>query len=220
MDSPLKEKKILLTAGPTQEHIDPVRYISNHSSGKMGMALANAFAVKGAKVTLVLGPVAHRSLQTGIKVVDVVSAREMYDAAASYFPDADIAVMAAAVADYTPVKPSDSKIKREADDRNIQLKPTRDIAAALGSMKKSSQILVGFALETHDELENAAKKLQKKNLDMILLNSLQDKNAGFGYDTNKITILDKNNNISHFGLKTKEEVAGDILNYIVEHFLS
>lgn len=209
----LKGKKVLITAGPTHEAIDPVRFIGNYSSGKMGYALAEECKRRGAEVTLVSGPVSIPKPE-GIHVIDVKSASEMLDACLKYFPDADIAIMNAAVADYTPIYSADKKIKRTKDDMFIELKPTKDIAAELGKLKKSNQVLVGFALETDNEEKNASGKLKKKNLDLIVLNSLQDKGAGFGYNTNKISILFPNNEIKRFKLKTKSEVAADILDQI------
>ena len=211
----LLNKHFLVTAGPTHEKIDPVRFIGNYSSGKMGYAIANELISAGAKVTLVSGPVAIKNLNPAISVIFVESASEMYEACISIFPQADGAVMCAAVADFTPVHVSDSKIKREKDDLFIQLKPTRDIAADLGLLKTDNQILVGFALETGDELPNAYEKLKKKNLDLIVLNSLNDRGAGFGIDTNKITLIGKNNNPTFFELKTKAEVAADIVVAII-----
>jgi phosphopantothenoylcysteine decarboxylase/phosphopantothenate--cysteine ligase len=209
----LKGKKVLITAGPTYESIDPVRFIGNYSSGKMGYAIAGECNKRGAEVTIVSGPVSIPKPK-GVRVIDVKSAAEMLDACLRYFPETDIAIMNAAVADYTPVHAAAKKIKRTKDDMFIELKPTKDIAAELGKIKKSGQVLIGFALETDNEEKNAAGKLIKKNLDFIVLNSLQDKGAGFGHDTNKISILFKDNNIKKFELKTKQEVAKDILNEI------
>ncbi len=209
----LKGKKVLITAGPTYESIDPVRFIGNYSSGKMGYALAEECKNRGAEVTIVSGPVSI-SKPEGVRVIDVKSAAEMLELCLQYFPETDITIMNAAVADYTPAYAADKKIKRTKDDMFIELKPTKDIAAELGKIKKNGQMLIGFALETDDEEKNAAGKLIKKNLDFIVLNSLQDKGAGFGHDTNKISILFKDNNIKKFELKTKQEVAKDILNEI------
>ncbi|MCF6240282.1 MAG: bifunctional phosphopantothenoylcysteine decarboxylase/phosphopantothenate--cysteine ligase CoaBC [Bacteroidales bacterium] len=209
----LKGKKVLITAGPTYEAIDPVRFIGNYSSGKMGYALAEECKNRGAEVTIVSGPVSIPKPE-GIHIIPVKSASEMLDACLKHFPDTDIAIMNAAVADYTPAQTSEKKIKRTKDDMFIELKPTKDIAAELGKIKKKNQLLIGFALETDNEEKNADKKLKKKNLDFIVLNSLQDKGAGFGYDTNKISILFQDNKMKKFELKTKLEVAKDIVNEI------
>ena len=202
---------MLINAGPTHEAIDPVRFIGNHSSGKMGVALATAAADCGASVHLVAGPGVVVPVTAGLQVTRVTSAAEMADACYSIFPSCDVAILAAAVADFTPETSHDRKMKRGEDDLVLRLKPTADIAAGLGSAKKEGQLLAGFALETDNELENAAGKLKRKNLDMIVLNSLRDSGAGFGGDTNKITIIDKYNNIDKFELKSKDEVALDIL---------
>jgi len=207
----LSGKEILITAGPTYEKIDPVRFIGNYSSGKMGFALAEELANAGAKVTIVTGPVSVKCSHSNITRIDITSAKEMLDACVQRFNKTDIAIMAAAVADFTPENPANSKVKRGKDDLEISLKPTIDIAATLGKQKDSNQILVGFALETNDELTNAQRKLENKNLDFIVLNSLNDEGAGFKYDTNKITIVDKTNNIDKFELKPKKEVAKDIV---------
>ncbi|WP_346860944.1 bifunctional phosphopantothenoylcysteine decarboxylase/phosphopantothenate--cysteine ligase CoaBC [uncultured Draconibacterium sp.] len=212
----LLNKTVLVTAGPTYEKIDPVRFIGNHSSGKMGYAIAEELAKQGAQVTLVSGPVSVSTNNRNINVVKVVSAQEMYAASISAFKNCDAAVMCAAVADFTPVKTEDQKTKRGKENWNIELEPTKDIAAELGRVKTKKQVLVGFALETNDEVANAQKKLLKKNLDFIVLNSLNDKGAGFGVDTNKITIVDRNNNQKVFELKSKVEVAKDIVEKIVE----
>ena len=211
----LLHKHFLVTAGPTYEKIDPVRFIGNYSSGKMGYAIARELASAGAKVTLVSGPVEIKNTDPQITVLAVESAHEMHEACMSIFPQTDGAVMCAAVADFTPVLISDSKIKREKDHLMIQLKPTRDIAADLGQQKSDHQLLVGFALETNDELSNAFAKLKRKNLDLIVLNSLNDRGAGFGVDTNKITLIGKNNNPAFFELKSKGEVAVDIVAAII-----
>ena len=211
----LKGKKVLITAGPTYEKIDPVRFIGNYSSGKMGFALAEECASRGAEVVLVSGPVTLEAHHPNIKRVDVESAQEMYDSAMEVFQDADAGILCAAVADFTPDNVADQKIKREKDELVIKLKPTHDIAASLGAVKKDSQVLVGFALETNDEAKNAKGKLVRKNLDFIVLNSLNDKGAGFRVDTNKITIIDKEGE-TPYPLKNKSEVAGDIINRLVE----
>ncbi len=213
----LLNKKVLITAGPTYEAIDPVRFIGNYSSGKMGYAIAEECKNRGAEVILISGPVGIEKPKD-INVIDVKSAAEMLEACLRYFPETDIAIMNAAVADYTPAQTSDKKIKRTKDDLFIELKPTKDIAAELGKIKKSGQILIGFALETDNEEKNAAGKLKKKKLDFIVLNSLQDKGAGFGHDTNKISILYPDNKIKKFELKTKQQVAVDIVNEIEKIF--
>ncbi len=210
----LTGKKALVTAGPTFEPLDPVRFIGNHSTGKMGIAIAEALARRGADVTLVLGPTALQPDVTVMRVLRTGSAQEMYAACAPLFPDMDITVLAAAVADYRPAAFSEQKIKKKEDDLNLPLAKTVDIAATLGSQKKPGQILVGFALETNNELEHARQKLERKNLDFIVLNSLQDAGAGFGHDTNKITILRRNGLHTAFELKTKTEAARDIVEEI------
>jgi phosphopantothenoylcysteine decarboxylase / phosphopantothenate---cysteine ligase len=213
---PLKGKRLLINAGPTQEPLDPVRFISNHSSGKMGIALADAAAEYGAEVELVLGPVNITPSDNSINVINVTTAGTMADACISRFPGCDVAILSAAVADFTPDEVMESKIKKDGNKEFLmRLKPTQDIAKALGEIKKTSQILVGFALETDNELENAKKKLIRKNLDIIILNSLKEKGAGFGYDTNKIIIIDRYNNIDKFELKLKDKAAKDIINKIV-----
>lgn len=211
----LKDKKILVTAGPTREPIDPVRFISNHSSGKMGVSLATAFVNEGAVVTLVAGPI-QLTIPSSIKLISVETADEMYQQCIQLFPDADIAVMAAAVADYTPSNPADIKVKKKQDDLNLLMTKTIDILAECGKIKKAHQLLIGFALETDHELENAKDKLERKNLDLIVLNSLKDEGAGFATDTNKITLIDRNNNIKEFPLKNKNDVAIDIVQKIIE----
>jgi phosphopantothenoylcysteine decarboxylase/phosphopantothenate--cysteine ligase len=212
---PLRGKKVFINAGPTVEPIDPVRYISNHSSGRMGIALADGAAALGAKVTLVLGPVALKPSSAYVHTVSVTTAAEMTEASVEAFRECDIAILAAAVADFTPETISGTKIKRGRGAMVLRLKPTEDIAALLGSRKTQHQFLVGFALETNDEVSNAIAKLKRKNLDMIVLNSLGDEGAGFGHETNRITIIDRNNNIDKFELKTKGEVASDILHKII-----
>ncbi len=209
-----KNKTILITAGPTYEKIDPVRFIGNYSSGKMGFAIAEEFADRGALVKLISGPVNINTTNKNIEIFNIESAEEMHQKSIEIFPKTDIAIMVAAVADFTPKIKSETKIKREKNNLNIELQPTKDIAAELGKIKKENQILVGFALETDNEKENASKKLSKKNLDLIILNSLNDKGSGFKNDTNKITIIDKNNKFVNFELKSKSEVATDIVDYI------
>jgi phosphopantothenoylcysteine decarboxylase / phosphopantothenate---cysteine ligase len=204
-----------VSAGPTYEKIDPVRFIGNYSSGKMGYAVAGELAGRGAEVFLVSGPVSVSANDQKIKIIDVESAAEMYEACVKLFPGCDGAVMTAAVADYSPEKQELHKMKRLTGNITLNLIPTRDIAAALGKIKKGNQILVGFALENVNELENAKKKIINKNLDFIVLNSLNDEGAGFGKDTNKITIIDKNNNQESFELKTKREVASDIVEKMI-----
>ena len=208
-------KKILISAGPTYEHIDPVRFIGNHSSGKMGFSVAESAARMGAQVTLVCGPNNQKVNHPNVTRVDVVSAEEMYVACTEAFDSSDIAIMSAAVADYSPVTIADQKMKKTADALTISLKPTKDILKQLGTEKKAHQYLVGFALETNNEVENAKGKLKRKNLDLIVLNSLNDKGAGFGHNTNKISLIDKNNNIEEFELKDKSQVAIDILNKVI-----
>ena len=211
----LKGKKVMITAGPTCEKIDPVRFIGNYSSGKMGYALAEECANRGAEVTLVSGPVTLKAHHPNIHRVDVESAQQMYEAAKEAFSNTDAAILCAAVADFTPDIVADHKIKREKDDLILQLKPTQDIAASLGKEKKNGQVMVGFALETNDEQQNAQGKLERKNFDFIVLNSLNDKGAGFRVDTNKITIIDKEG-ATPYPLKSKTEVASDIINRLVE----
>jgi phosphopantothenoylcysteine decarboxylase / phosphopantothenate---cysteine ligase len=209
----LKGKKALVTAGPTYENIDPVRYIGNHASGKMGFCIAEELARKGAEVTLIAGPTQLSASNIGIRRIDVVSASEMYENTIKEFTNSDITIMAAAVADFAPSEYSGSKIKKESSGAiTLQLKPTRDILLELGARKTQEQILIGFALETDNEIENARNKLARKNLDYIVLNSLRDEGAGFGTETNKITIIGKNNKISTFELKSKSEAAQDIIN--------
>ncbi len=212
----LKGKKVLLTAGPTYEQIDPVRFIGNHSTGKMGFALAEELAKRGAEVTLVAGPVRLKTTRTSIRRVDVVSATEMYEAVMQEALSADIVISCAAVADFTPKEKSGVKLKRGNESLCIELLPTRDIAAELGKKKKAGQLLVGFALETNDEECNALVKLKKKNLDLIVLNSLRDEGAGFGVDTNKVTLIDRSEKTEVLDLKLKSEVAADIVDRIAQ----
>lgn len=206
----LKGKRVMITAGPTYEKIDPVRFIGNYSSGKMGFALAEACAKRGADVELISGPVTIDIQHPNIKRTNVESAQQMYEACMQVFPTCNAAILCAAVADFTVDHVADEKIKREKDDLVLQLKPTQDIAANLGAIKTASQVMVGFALETHNEMTNAQKKLQKKNLDFIVLNSLQDEGAGFRIDTNKITIISATEE-KPFPVKPKKEVAEDIV---------
>jgi phosphopantothenoylcysteine decarboxylase/phosphopantothenate--cysteine ligase len=212
---PLLGRRVFINAGPTVEPIDPVRYISNYSSGRMGISLADTAARMGAGVTLVLGPVGIKPQEKSITVVPVKTAAEMKEASLAAFATCDIAILAAAVADFTPETTSATKVKRGGADLVIRLRPTEDIAAYLGSIKKEGQFLAGFALETDDEIANARGKMQRKNLDMIILNSLRDEGAGFGHDTNRITIIDRTDNIDKFDLKSKDEVASDILKRII-----
>lgn len=211
----LSKKKILITAGPTYEKIDPVRFIGNYSSGKMGFALAEECASRGAKVTLIAGPVSLETKSPNIHRIDVESAEEMFEASVEAFPSMDAAILCAAVADYKVKEQAKEKIKRTGDEMNMLLIPNKDIAAQLGQMK-NKQLIVGFALETNDEESNAIKKMEKKNLDFIVLNSLNDTGAGFQHDTNKISILSKNGEKEDFPLKSKKEVAFDIINRIFD----
>lgn len=211
----LKGKNVLVTAGPTYEAIDPVRFIGNHSTGKMGYAIAERLANLGAHVTLVSGPTAMHTSNPQVSVKKVMSAEEMYEACVAVFPQTDIAVLAAAVADYRPTVKADQKIKKKDENLTIELTKTRDIAASLGKIKQK-QVVVGFALETEHEQDNALKKLESKNFDLIVLNSLNDAGAGFGHDTNKITIIDRSGSVKKFDLKSKKEVARDIVSAILE----
>ncbi len=213
---PLYGKKALVTAGPTYEAIDPVRFIGNYSSGKMGFAIAEELANKGAEVTLIHGPVSITNTNSSIKKISITSADEMYQSCVKHFPEMDITVMSAAVADYKPAKAAKEKIKKSGENLQLDLIQNPDIVAALGKVKKAKQLLIGFALETHDELKNASAKLKKKNLDAIVLNSMRTKGAGPGGDTNKITIIDRQNKNTTFELKAKTEVASDIVTYILK----
>lgn len=215
-DALFSGKKALVTAGPTYELIDPVRFIGNFSSGKMGVAIAEALASRGVAVTLVLGPSSVEVKDSRIEVVPVVGAAEMYEACVNRFEEMDMAVMSAAVADYRPANMAPEKIKKKGETLDIQLEKTKDILATLGQQKKEGQLLVGFALETNNELENALGKLERKNADMIVLNSLQDKGAGFGHDTNKVTLIQKGGIQKELPLMTKSEVAHAIVNTIKE----
>lgn len=213
----LSKKKVLITAGPTYEKIDPVRFIGNYSSGKMGFALAEACAERGAEVTLIAGPVALTVSHPRITRVDVHSAEEMYEAAMTAFSDMDAALLCAAVADYRPAHAEEEKIKRETKgEMSLHLIPNKDIAASLGSAKGENQVVAGFALETREGIKYAMEKLKRKNLDFIVLNSLEDAGAGFRHDTNKVTLIDKGGKIAEFPLKSKREVADDIVNKLVE----
>jgi phosphopantothenoylcysteine decarboxylase/phosphopantothenate--cysteine ligase len=212
---PLKGKRILINAGPTREPIDPVRFISNYSSGKMGIALADAAAEYGAYVDLVLGPVDISPINCSINVIAVTTSESMAKECIFRFKDCDIAILSAAVADFAPDVVKKNKIKKDGNELVLRLKPTTDIASSLGKVKNDSQLLIGFALETDNETEHAIEKLTRKNLDIIVLNSLRESGAGFGHDTNKITLIDRYNNIDKFELKSKAEAAKDILNKIV-----
>jgi phosphopantothenoylcysteine decarboxylase / phosphopantothenate---cysteine ligase len=211
-------KKILVTAGPTYEQIDPVRFLGNFSTGKMGFSIAESLANRGAIVTLITGPVSETINHKNIQRVDVLSAEQMFDQALGHFPDMDAAILAAAVSDYKPSIRQDQKIKRDGKNFTLELVPNPDILASLGKIKKTGQVLAGFALETENEVENAKSKLQKKNLDFIVLNSLKEEGAGFGADTNKISIIDNKNQLSVFELKSKKLVAEDIADKLVSYF--
>jgi len=212
----LSGKRVLITAGPTYEPLDPVRFIGNHSTGKMGFALAEVMAHHGAEVELVTGPTYMQMTHPHIHVTRVMSAQQMYEAAAAVFPQADITVLAAAVADYRPAEVAEQKIKKKEDNFTLTLVKNVDIAATLGQQKQPHQVMVGFALETENEVSNAQAKLEKKNLDMIVLNSLNDKGAGFGHDTNKISVIQKDGSLHRFALQSKTEAAVDIVHLISE----
>ena len=214
---PLKGKKILITAGPTYEAIDPVRFIGNHSSGKMGFDIAAMAANLGASVTLISGPTYLAAQNSNIALIRVISAKEMYDACHEFFNSSDVAICAAAVADYRPKHIAEQKIKKTEVELTIELEKTQDILASLGKIKQK-QFLIGFALETENEIENAKLKIKKKNLDLIVLNSLQDEGAGFGKLTNKITFIDKDFVVVPMDLKSKELVANDIMNKVISHY--
>jgi phosphopantothenoylcysteine decarboxylase/phosphopantothenate--cysteine ligase len=213
---PLKGKKVLITAGPTFEAIDPVRFIGNHSSGKMGFSVAESAAKAGAIVTLIAGPTHQQIQNNSIKLINVVSAKEMFDECHKSFKSSDIAILSAAVSDYTPKLVSATKMKKKTENLTIEFIQTQDILKSLGQIKNYKQILIGFALETNDEIVNAKKKLKDKNLDFIVLNSMNDDGAGFKHDTNKITIIDNNNKLHKFELKSKQDVADDIINYLID----
>lgn len=216
MTCSLKGKKVLITAGPTYEPIDPVRFIGNRSSGKMGYALAETFCKKGAETVFICGPVYFPVLLANSTIVRVETAAEMFSACQTYFPECHIAVLSAAVADYTPITYHAGKIKKSDENLIIELKKTEDILAYLGKNKQKGQILVGFSLETENEIPNSMKKLVEKNCDLIVLNSLKDFGAGFGTDTNKITILSRSGAVYEYPLKSKKEVAKDIIDRIEE----
>jgi phosphopantothenoylcysteine decarboxylase / phosphopantothenate---cysteine ligase len=212
----LKGKKVMITTGPTYEALDPVRYIGNHSSGKMGFALAECLAEKGAEVHVISGPSSIKPLHPTIKLTKVTSAAEMFNACLNYYPETDISIFAAAVADYTPKTVAQNKIKKNEEVFSIELIKTKDIAKELGLLKKTHQLNIGFALETNDEIENATKKLASKNLDFVVLNSMNNAGAGFQHETNQITILDKKGQKFFYELKHKKEVANDIVAKIIE----
>jgi phosphopantothenoylcysteine decarboxylase/phosphopantothenate--cysteine ligase len=212
----LKGKRALVSAGPTYESIDPVRFIGNHSTGKMGAAIANELYKRGAKVTLVMGPTSLDFSTNGIELIKVTTAEEMYKACNERFGKADITVMSAAVADYSPGRVAKEKIKKTDDKLSIELTKTKDILKSLGEKKKKNQVLVGFALETNNAKKNALEKLRSKKADLIILNSLQEKGAGFGHDTNRITIFDKKGKEFRFGIKSKQEVAKDIIDTLIK----
>ncbi len=214
---PLRGKKALITAGPTYEALDPVRFIGNHSSGKMGYAIAKALADLGAEVVLISGPTSLSLQHSKINLVKVVSAQDMYEACHRFYHDTDVMIASAAVADYRPKQVAQQKIKKKDTELILELEKTKDILASLGAIKKH-QLLIGFALETENEIEHAKQKIQKKNLDLIVLNSLNDQGAGFGGTTNKVTFIDKNFNIEQFPLKSKDEVAQDIALIILKHY--
>ena len=216
--SPLNGKKVLITAGPTHEKIDKIRYISNYSSGKMGFALAKVAADLGAYVVLIKGPTSNTINYNNVHVIDVISAEEMYKEVINHFSSVDIGVFAAAVSDFKPLHSMENKIKKSDGLNEIKLELTKDILNKASSIKKSNQYVVGFALETDNEIDNAIKKLEQKNLDLIILNSLNDRDAGFGFDTNKISIIDSEKNIDNFDNKTKNEVAVDIFNKILKNY--
>jgi phosphopantothenoylcysteine decarboxylase/phosphopantothenate--cysteine ligase len=213
---PLKGKKVLITAGPTYEAIDPVRFIGNHSSGKMGFALAECAASFGAEVVLISGPSHLKTDNPGIQLRRVVSAQEMFEQAIKYFQDSEVIILAAAVADYTPKFRADQKIKKKEAVFSLELEKTIDIAATLGQQKQENQLMIGFALETENEHENAVKKLQSKNLDLIVLNSLRDEGAGFGYDTNQVTLIDKRQIHVKLSLRSKIEIAQSIMDWVTD----
>lgn len=212
----LSGKKILITAGPTYEKIDPVRFVGNYSTGKMGFALAEVCAMYGASVCLVTGPVHVKTKHPNIERVDVESAADMFEAVTERFGGMDGAILCAAVADFTPTETAQNKLKREKDNLLLDLQPTRDIAAEVGKMKNKNQFIIGFALETNNEEANALQKMERKNFDFIVLNSLQDAEAGFGFETNKITILKRSGVKKKFELKSKTEVAEDIVSEIID----
>lgn len=212
----LLNRKVLVTAGPTHENIDPVRFIGNHSTGKMGYAIATAFASEGAEVYLISGPVSEEMRASGVEIVHITSAKEMYDACKGLIDRVDVAVFNAAVSDFTPVKSSAKKVKRGKEEWTLRMKPTVDIAAEMGRIKKRGQLFVGFALETDHELEHAQAKLQNKNLDLIVLNSLKDEGAGFGTETNRVTMIDRSGKTKVYELKPKSQVAEDLVDRVIK----
>ncbi len=211
----LKGKKVIITAGPTQEALDPVRFLSNHSTGKMGICLAEECAIRGAKVTLILGPTHLQCNHPEVKTIKISTAQDMYDVAVEEFKSSSIAIMAAAVADYRPKNTSAQKIKKKNNDMSIELERTPDIAKTLGENKTHEQYTIGFALETHNALENAKGKLKRKNFDLIVLNSLEDKGAGFKHNTNKVSIVNKSGDVEEYPLKPKQQVAIDIIDQLI-----
>ncbi|MEO0404758.1 MAG: bifunctional phosphopantothenoylcysteine decarboxylase/phosphopantothenate--cysteine ligase CoaBC [Bacteroidota bacterium] len=216
LKAPFNDKNVLITAGPTYEPIDAVRFIGNYSSGKMGYEIANRFAELGAKVTLVSGPSSQEIHHPNVKLIRVKTSKEMYDACHEHFAIANITIKSAAVADYRPKNVLDHKMKKSEKELSIELERTDDILGSLGNIKRADQLLIGFALETNDEVAYAKGKIERKNLDMIVLNSLRDAGAGFGHDTNKVTFIDKDNKMASFELKSKREVAVDLSNKILE----
>jgi phosphopantothenoylcysteine decarboxylase/phosphopantothenate--cysteine ligase len=216
VDQSLKGKKILVTSGPTHEPLDPIRFIGNHSSGKMGKHVAMELAFRGADVIFITGPVNDLPNHQNIRIVSVGTAEQMYSAAIDIFAKCSAAILVAAVADFTPKQVQNQKIKRKSESLSIELTPTRDIAQELGKLKKKNQILIGFALETDNEQDNALSKLKSKNLDLIVLNSLREKGAGFGVDSNKVTMINRDGTITPFELKPKKDVAKDIVNKLVD----
>ncbi len=213
--SPLKGRRVVLTTGPTREAIDPVRFISNHSSGKMGSAIADELARRGAQVVAVSGPAAVKPSHPAVEVVDVISAAQMYDSTIEQYNNgADVVVLCAAVADFTPAQAAECKMKKTGDELSLQLVPTKDIAAEVGKIKRQGCIMVGFSLETDHAVENALGKLSRKNMDMIVLNTLEDKGAGFGHDTNKVTIIERSGASQSYPLQSKAEVAAHIADHI------
>jgi len=218
IDKKLEGKKIIVTAGPTHENIDPVRFLGNRSTGKMGYAIANELEKHGAEVKLISGPVDIKCQNSNIELIKVQTAQQMYEACKEDYSQCDIAIFAAAVADFSVKNKSNSKIKKQTEELSIKLVPNVDIAKEMGHIKKNNQLNIGFALETDNEMFNAKEKIKNKNFDFIVLNSLKDKGAGFEYDTNKISIIDKNNNVENFELKSKTDVAIDIVKVILKYY--
>jgi len=218
VDKKLEGKKIIVTAGPTHENIDPVRFLGNRSTGKMGYAIANELEKHGAEVKLISGPVDIKCKNSNVELIKVQTAQQMYEACKEDYSQCDIAIFAAAVADFSVKNKSNSKIKKQTEELSLKLIPNVDIAKEMGHIKKSDQLNIGFALETDNEMYNAKEKIKSKNFDFIVLNSLKDKGAGFEYDTNKISIIDKNNNVENFELKSKADVAVDIVKAIIKYY--